>query len=241
VPTLARDEQTWLTADDPFDLFSRFDLPDHPRRARLWLVGCCRLVWEHLPPRARAAVGVAERFAEGRATTGDLAAALAAVEAEAAEAEAEFRRLDDELYERCVAVELSRPSLPTDDIRERMAAIERRREAVRWVAAAGSASFRVASYFVAGRDPDRADTARLLRCVFGNPFRPVALDPVWRTDTVLALARQMCDTGDFFAMPILADALQEAGCEDEAVLAHCRGDGPHVRGCWACDLVLGKE
>ena len=52
---------------------------------------------------------------------------------------------------------------------------------------------------------------------------------------------QMYDTRDFSAMPILADALQDAGCEKADVLDHCRGDGPHVRGCWVVDLLLGKE
>jgi hypothetical protein len=81
----------------------------------------------------------------------------------------------------------------------------------------------------------------LLRDIFGNTIRPVAFDPTWRTSTVVALARQMYDSRDFALMPILADALQDAGCEHEEVLAHCRGGGPHVRGCWVVDLVLGKE
>jgi hypothetical protein len=81
----------------------------------------------------------------------------------------------------------------------------------------------------------------LLRDIFGNPFRPVAFSPVWRTDTAVALARQMYEGRDFGAMPILADALQEAGCDSEDILDHCRGPGPHVRGCWVVDLVLGKE
>jgi hypothetical protein len=83
--------------------------------------------------------------------------------------------------------------------------------------------------------------ADLLRDIFGNPFRPVMFDLSWRTSTVLALAKQMYESRDFTAMPILADALQDAGCEHADILAHCRGDGPHVRGCWVVDLVLGKS
>jgi hypothetical protein len=83
--------------------------------------------------------------------------------------------------------------------------------------------------------------ATVLRDVFGNPFRPVAFDPAWQTDIALSLARQMYESRDFSAMPILADALQDAGCDNDDVLNHCRGPGPHVRGCWAVDLVLGKE
>jgi hypothetical protein len=81
----------------------------------------------------------------------------------------------------------------------------------------------------------------LLREIFGNPFRPVALDPTWLTSTVTALAKQMYESGDFSSMPVLADALQDAGCDNADVLDHCRGPGPHVRGCWVVDLVLGKE
>jgi hypothetical protein len=78
--------------------------------------------------------------------------------------------------------------------------------------------------------------------VIGNPFRPVGFSPDWRTDTVVALARQMYAAREFGAMPILADALQDAGCADEDVLAHCRDTSAnHIRGCWVVDGVLGKE
>ena len=81
----------------------------------------------------------------------------------------------------------------------------------------------------------------LFRDLFGNPFRPVTFLPAWRTDTAVTLARQMYDAREFSAMPILADALQDAGCDDPDILDHCRREGPHVRGCWVVDLVLGKE
>ncbi|WP_239465862.1 hypothetical protein [Gemmata sp. SH-PL17] len=65
--------------------------------------------------------------------------------------------------------------------------------------------------------------------------------PNWHTDTAVTLASQMYESRDFSAMPILADALQDAGCNDDRILDHCRGPGPHVRGCWVVDLLLGKE
>jgi hypothetical protein len=77
--------------------------------------------------------------------------------------------------------------------------------------------------------------------VSGDPYCPVTFDPNWRTSTAVALAAQMYDSRDFSAMPILADALQDAGCDNADILDHCRGTGPHVRGCWVVDLVLGKE
>ncbi len=64
--------------------------------------------------------------------------------------------------------------------------------------------------------------------------------PVWRTDPVVHLARQMYSERAFGAMPVLADALQDAGCDNEDILNHCRGPATHVRGCWVIDLVLGK-
>jgi hypothetical protein len=89
---------------------------------------------------------------------------------------------------------------------------------------------------------EQSEQTNFLRDIFGNPFRPVSFDPAWRTSTAVALARQMYDARDFGAMPILADALQDAGCDNEDVLTHCRAvDGVHVRGCWVVDLVLGKS
>jgi hypothetical protein len=88
---------------------------------------------------------------------------------------------------------------------------------------------------------DRGEQARLLRDIFGNPFRPVPFSPSWHTDTAVSLTRQMYESRDFSAMPILADALQDAGCDSEDILSHGRGPGPHVRGCWVVDAVLGKE
>jgi hypothetical protein len=85
-------------------------------------------------------------------------------------------------------------------------------------------------------------SAAVLRDIFGNPFRSVAFSPAWRTSTAIGIATLMYDTRNFGAMPILADALQDAGCEDDAILSHCRDEnGIHVRGCWVVDLVLGKS
>jgi hypothetical protein len=80
-----------------------------------------------------------------------------------------------------------------------------------------------------------------IRDIFGNPFRPVAFSPAWRTETTVALASGIYAERAFDRMPILADALEEAGCDHPDVLAHCCGPGPHVRGCWVVDGVLGKS
>jgi hypothetical protein len=83
----------------------------------------------------------------------------------------------------------------------------------------------------------------LCRCIFKNPFRPASLDPgwlAWNDGTVVKLARSIYEERAFDRLPILADALEEAGCTDADMLAHCRGPGPHVRGCWVVDTLLGK-
>jgi hypothetical protein len=77
--------------------------------------------------------------------------------------------------------------------------------------------------------------------VTGNPFASVEFDPAWRTSTATAIANQIYTSRDFSAMPILADALQDAGCDRDDVLNHCRDESaPHVRGCWALDHVLNR-
>jgi hypothetical protein len=83
--------------------------------------------------------------------------------------------------------------------------------------------------------------AQLIREIHGNPFRPTTIDPAWLTSTVVELARGIYDERAFDRLPILADALQDAGCDDADVLDHCRGPGPHVRGCWVIDVLLGQS
>ena len=89
---------------------------------------------------------------------------------------------------------------------------------------------------------------RLLRCMFGNPFRPVSINPVWLTPTVSNLAQSAYDERimpsgelDPSRLAVLSDALEESGCDDEEILNHLRSPGPHVRGCWVLDLLLGKS
>ena len=82
--------------------------------------------------------------------------------------------------------------------------------------------------------------ADALRDALGNPFSPVTWEPSWRSETAVALARGIHFDNAFDRLPILADALEEAGCDHPDILAHCRGPGPHARGCWVVDGVLGK-
>jgi hypothetical protein len=99
----------------------------------------------------------------------------------------------------------------------------------------------------AGGGDTRAN-ANLLREVVGNPFRPGTMLANWLTSAASSLARaayaeRALPSGylENARLAVLADALEEASCADEAILSHLRSPGPHVRGCWALDLVLGKS
>jgi hypothetical protein len=84
----------------------------------------------------------------------------------------------------------------------------------------------------------------LLLDIFGNPFRPAILDPYWlrwNDGAVPKIAQGIYAERAFDRLPILADALLDAGCDNEDILDHCRSDGPHVRGCWVIDIILNKE
>jgi hypothetical protein len=90
----------------------------------------------------------------------------------------------------------------------------------------------------------RQGAAALLREVLGNPFQPVRVEPAWltwREGAAVKVAKSIYEEKKFRDLPVLADALEEAGCEQEELLGHCRQGGEHVRGCWAVDLVLGRE
>jgi hypothetical protein len=91
---------------------------------------------------------------------------------------------------------------------------------------------------------EEASQTVLLRELFGNPFRPVALAPawlVWGDGTVAKLAQAIYDERAFDDLPVLADALEDAGCDNTDILTHCHQPGEHVRGCWLLDLILAKE
>jgi hypothetical protein len=92
--------------------------------------------------------------------------------------------------------------------------------------------------------PADAILCEMMRDIFGNPFRPPVFDPswlMWNDGTVVKLAQGIYDDRAFDHLPILADALEEAGCTNADNLTHCRRPGLHVRGCWVVDMILGKE
>jgi hypothetical protein len=90
---------------------------------------------------------------------------------------------------------------------------------------------------------DERHPVKLMRDIFGNPFSPITLLANWlhwNDSCPVRIAEAIYDERAFDRLPILADALEDAGCDNADILAHCRGPGPHVRGCWVVDLLLGK-
>jgi hypothetical protein len=196
------------------------------RRVRLFACLCCRRIWPLLSnPASRAAVEAGERYAEGAADDRELDAAWRAACAAAVEAADDDRPRDPHSLSARAAMHAADFDL-WGDVYE-MAA---------WEYAANAAGKDVAA--------ERATQAALLRCVVGNPFLPdPARDPAWlawNCDTVAKLAAAIYDGRRFADLPILADALEDAGCSNTAILAHCRSAGEHVRGCWVLDLLMGR-
>src|SRR5260370_13288911 len=208
-------EGEWLECTDPAPMLESLRGKASDRKLRLFACACCRRVWDLLPEMIiRQLVDVAERYVDGKATVTE----LGRLRKLATRAEARY------FQPHWLAV--------------RHASVE----SAHWIAY--GASLRVPCKPVLGIGSEGAAQAILLRDIFGNPFRPVALDPAWLAwngGTVRKMAEAIYDDRAFDRLPILADALEEAGCTDRDILDHCRSGGDHVRGCWVIDLLLGKE
>jgi hypothetical protein len=213
-------EAEWLACADPSPMLAHLRGHASDRKLRLFAVACCRRIWPLLTDeRSRGAVEVAEAYAEGEATDRELAAASTSACDAGEDAYAGARATED--YPAAAAFQVA--------------------GAVEHLAV-------VPGITTAAAGPDRreelAAQAALLRCLFGNPFRPApAADPAWlawNDRTVPKLAEAIYEDRRFEDLPVLADALLDAGCTDAELLGHLRGPGPHARGCWALDLLLGK-
>jgi hypothetical protein len=215
-------EAEWLACKDPELMLKHLKRGARARKLRLFMCACCRRVWHLIKePHCREAVEVAEAFVEREADSNTLACA----------------REEADLY-------WSDPE-QDGDIDAREAALYVADPRPGRVAEACASCAAVAA---ARQRAEQAAQASLLRCIFGNPFCPDSLTPSLRTPIVTGLAAAAynerllpCDKLDTRRLAILSDALEEAGCTDAAILSHLRSPGPHVRGCWALDLILGKS
>jgi hypothetical protein len=226
-------ESEWLACTDPKPMldFLNWWAPfvwgrASDRKLRLFACACCRRVW-HLAPHddTRGAVEAAERFADGGGTAAD----LLRVHVSAAQVFYDYLREGRQADREAARADCSAAATAA------------------WTAANLSGEWSLAAEVAGGVNagPARAD---LLRDIFGNPFRPATVLPPWQTPQAVGLAQATYDerelpagTLDPARLAVLADALEDAGCDEADLLGHLRGPGPHVRGCWAVDLILGKQ
>jgi hypothetical protein len=235
-------ETDWGACPDPDRMLDYLEAHDlvSARKQRLHDCACVRRLWHLLlDERGRRAVRTAERFADGavrserlREAQGNALNAASARVARslpgtpdsynvlnaAAGAAWEFRSGVDPLTDAAAAI--SWEGLTESGTAERLEAKARFAQ-------------------------ERSIQVALLRDVIGSPFHPVAIDRSWLTwngGTVVRLARSIYDGRSFDCLPVLADALEEAGCTNAEMLAHCRQPGAvHVRGCWVVDLLTGRQ
>lgn len=238
--------QSWLTCTDPLRMLAdRYPMRGHDstqpqaRQSRLYLLACARKHWARLPSVFRAMVWLGEVHADdpragqqihtavtplterlmASGTPDDVRSAeleLLGAEAPVAELAAAWRAANDS-----PAPAAPRPAISESIARLIHLSFERLTPQYHWVPA------------------DLYDLG-LLRDVFGNPYRRTVFADAWRTGTVTTFATTMYESREFSGMPIFADALQDAGCNDGAILNYCRSGGPHARGCWVIDLAMGR-
>ena len=224
-------EQEWLECADPKPMLGYLEGKGSDRKLRLFAVACCRQVWHLLSDeRSRNAVEFGEQFADGLAIDDERV-----VVHSKADIGGDYFDAEAGIDPRFGIVVVTQDAV-ADPEKVRFGL-----EGWRW--AAGMLCPRTEDYdsLLASETLEFVRLCDCLRCIFGNPFRPITVDPVWLTPTVVSLATAIYDERAFDRLPILADALEDAGCDNADILNHCRQPGEHVRGCWAVDLVLGKS
>lgn len=219
-------EDEWLASTDSRPVWNVVSRKISNRKIRLLICACCRRVWDLLVDyRSREAVEVAERYADGSANRDDLIAVRRKADAAYQWAR---KQHGPNLFRLAGAAHLA---LQATSVAKKVRFDPREDELLRGAKERKDKT-------------ERKARCELIRDLMGNPFRPVAIAPAWSAwndGTVQKIAQAIYDDRAFDRMPILADALEEAGCTNTDILAHCRQPGEHVCGCWVVDLVLGKE
>jgi len=237
------DEREWLTGADINEMVSHLETQFRmhrtkkgQRRLRLFTCACCRLVFDIMTDeRARQAVFLSERYADGEVSKAEMK------EAHLRQAK-KFGRVLNISHRQTAAdwahaatISLLYPSGSGGAV-----------FATQYARMAAECLGRGGPSYLPDFGPGTASAKRqanLLRDVFGNPFHPVTVDRsilAWNDGTVPRLAESIYQERAFERLSILADALEEAGCTDATILSHCREPGEHIRGCWVVDLVLER-
>jgi len=193
------------------------------RRVRLVCVGCCRQLWDLLADDQRLIVEMAEKQVERMGNDVDIRRSFL---------EAQVLVVKNHRHDPADLAIFCSSSLALAEIEDRSRCFQSSRDAV------------TPAMFATHENAEtvhRERLARVLRCVFGNPFKAIAFDPAWRTANVTKQAQGIYEERAFERMAVLGDALEETGCTSPEILNHCRAKGVHVRGCWVVDGVLAKE
>jgi hypothetical protein len=214
-------EQEWLTCTDPTPMVGFVISTASDRKLRLFTCACCRRIWHRLSAEiGRGAVLSAELHADQLIS-------------------------DDELIEARIKAEIAHvmPFVPDS------AAF-----CTTWLDTGGFPVFRIvlgvddapviAAGFCDNYSDERICQAAIMRDIFGNPFHQVIIEPAWLASdncTIPKLVQAIYEERAFDRLPILADALEDAGCDNANILEHCRKPGEHAKGCWVVDLLLGKQ
>ena len=227
-------EKVWIESNKFATLLKLADGKASGRKLRLLTCACCRVLEPAFSSHTQAliAIDATERFLDGKCSESELAAASRAAAEEEYRPFAISARGRPLTKEEELGVWLSQMA--------RWASDTQRKGAASRAAEVSDGVWLARNKNIVGKHWQKK-IASILRDVVGNPYRPVALDPRWLSSTVLDLARTIYDERVFERLPVLAESLMDAGCDNEEILKHCRSAGPHVRGCWVVDLLLGKE
>ena len=214
-------EAEWLIPDDPWKLLHAVQESRPSRRkVRLFNAAVCRRFWDHLPEASRAILSESERLADGLVH---------------AKGEMDLCHRANE-----VVSTLFDRSYPTKQYPSAEVRIQRDAAAAVCYAVIPNELWGAVGYFWDLMPSEKGPHSAIIRDVFGNPFRSVTIEPALRMPEVIALAERIYDDRAFNRMPLLGDVLEHAGCGNPDVLAHCRSQTEHVRGCWVVDTVLRK-
>lgn len=211
------------------------------RKLRLFACACCRRIWPVLlDERCRQAVEAAEQYADGHVDSAALAAARG--DAEKAYQEDVWPSVEACIYP------AHEEMTPQRALSGSKAALWAFTHHATWKAArvdgiitAEAASDPKGFFWKSTEKAELTMQANFLGDLAGVPARAAAIEPFWRNAATMKLAQTMYDSRCFDRMPILADALQAAGCNNSDILEHCRRPGVHVRGCWVLDMLLKRE
>jgi hypothetical protein len=235
-------EAEWMTCTNPQKMLDFLGEKANDRKLRLFAVACCRGVWAWIKlKRSREATEQAERYADGLLNKATLAAAADAT----AKAWIKYNHhLDEEDHGIIRSLRAVHFACCEREALLRVSAMVMNAHR-RTTAEIDLVSSREAQDVV---DAEGRRHVLLLRDIFDNPFHPARIEPVLLPHSVVSFAQATYEQRalpsgelDPERLAILADAVEEAGCKNTDILMHCRQTGPHVRGCWVLDLLLGKS